>query len=58
MKRKIAAVLMAVTLGLTLAACEQEGPAEKAGASIDNAVDKAGDQIEKAGDAVKEKTDN
>jgi hypothetical protein len=31
-----------------LAACEREGPAEKAGRSIDRAVEKAGDRIEDA----------
>jgi hypothetical protein len=37
-----------------LAACEREGPAEKAGRNVDRAVDKAGKQIEKAGDRVQD----
>jgi hypothetical protein len=37
-----------------LAACEREGPAEKAGRSMDRAVDKAGKQIEKAGERVQD----
>jgi hypothetical protein len=37
-----------------LAACEREGPAEKAGRSVDRAVDKAGKQIEKAGERVRD----
>jgi hypothetical protein len=38
-----------------LAACER-GPAEKAGRSVDRAVDKAGKQIEKAGERVQDAT--
>ena len=37
-----------------LAACNREGPAEKAGRSIDNAADKAGRSIEKAGEKVRD----
>lgn len=47
--------------------CEQEGPAERAGEKIDEAVEKgqnqiekgaesAGEKIEEAGDAIREKT--
>ena len=39
-----------------LAACEREGPAEKAGRSMDRAVEKAGEQIEKAGDRARDAT--
>jgi predicted small lipoprotein YifL len=37
-----------------LAACEREGPAEHAGKEVDKAVDKAGQQIEKAGDRIQD----
>jgi hypothetical protein len=37
-----------------LAACEKEGPAEKAGRELDRAVDKAGKSIEKAGERVRD----
>jgi len=37
-----------------LAACNREGPAEKAGRSIDKAADKAGRSIEKAGENVRD----
>lgn len=40
-----------------LAACEHEGPAEKAGKKIDNAVDDAGDAVKDAGDKVKDAVD-
>ncbi len=44
-------------LSIATAACQPaEGPAERAGKSIDNAAGKAGDQIEKAGDKVKDAT--
>jgi hypothetical protein len=46
-------ILCAVLL-FGLAACEREGPAEKAGRDLDRAVDKAGKQIEKAGDRVRD----
>ena len=39
---------------IALAACNREGPAEKAGRSIDNAADKAGRSIEKAGENVRD----
>ena len=45
--RKLVLVLGAACIALTLGACEK-GPAEKAGKSIDKAVDKAGDKIDKA----------
>ena len=52
-------IILAVCVALALVACEQKGPAEKAGAAVDRAVDKAGKAIEKAGenvrDAVKKK---
>jgi hypothetical protein len=46
-----AIVLSFAVAGLT--ACEK-GPAEKAGAKIDNAAKKAGDKIEDAGDKIKD----
>jgi hypothetical protein len=49
-------VVAAFAVGILLAAlsgCEK-GPAEKAGESIDNAVNKTGQQIDKAGDKIKD----
>jgi hypothetical protein len=37
----------------TLSGCEK-GPAEKAGAAIDNAVEKTGQQVDKAGDKIED----
>lgn len=53
-------ILSSLLIGVVamLAACEREGPAERAGESIDNAVEKAGKAIESAGDKIREKTDS
>lgn len=49
-----AAIVMSVLL-LTLSACQkQEGPAEKAGKSVDQAADKVGQQVEKAGEKIQD----
>ncbi|WP_026188026.1 hypothetical protein [Methyloversatilis universalis] len=39
---------------LTLAACEREGPAERAGKAVDNAVSKAGETLDDARDKAKD----
>ena len=44
-------ILIALT---ALAACNREGPAEKAGRNIDNAASKAAKGIENAGDKVRD----
>ncbi len=50
-----AALLMSALLGSTLMACQKaEGPAEKAGKEVDQAVDKAGNKIDNATDKVGE----
>lgn len=65
MKGKLVAFLL--TGALALWGCESEGPAEKAGERIDEAVesasekveeaaDEVGNTIEEAGDKVREKT--
>jgi|InoplaM3SPM_1038593.scaffolds.fasta_scaffold40251_1 hypothetical protein len=43
-------------LGLTLSACQKEGPAEKAGKEVDKAGKDLGQSMEKAADSVKEAT--
>ena len=53
----LATALTMVPLLLCLPACQKrEGPAERAGKAVDNALDKAGQQAEKAGDKIKEAT--
>jgi len=51
----LGAALLAGTLFATIPACQkQEGPAEKAGKAVDNAVDKAGQEMEKAGNEIQD----
>jgi len=50
------AVLAIIAFAATLAACQKEGPMERAGKKVDNAVEKAGDKIEKAGDKIQDAT--
>lgn len=51
----VSVALFASALLVALPGCQKhEGPAERAGKSIDETVTKAGDQIEKAGDAIKD----
>lgn len=51
-------ILNAITIGLLitgLSACQkEEGPAERAGKAMDNAVKKTGEKIEKAGEKIQE----
>jgi hypothetical protein len=46
----------ALLLGLTVSACEKEGPAEKAGKELDKAAKDVGQAMERAADSVKEAT--
>lgn len=52
--RKLSMVFCAGLIVFTFAACQKEGPAEKAGKSIDQNVEKAGDKIDEAGKKIKE----
>lgn len=55
---KLLSIAFLTTLAITVSGCEvNQGPAEKAGEKIDNAVEKTGDAIENAGDKIREKTD-
>ena len=57
MKVKPALIMIMVVLAAAVVGCESsEGPAEKAGDTIDDAVDKTGEKIEETGDAIREKT--
>lgn len=52
---KAAFVIAGMALMLGICACEKEGPAEKAGKNIDEAVENAGDAMKKAGESAGEK---
>lgn len=44
---------LVLILGAALAGCsDEEGPAEQAGAAVDDAVEQAGEQLEQTGQAV------
>lgn len=51
-------VMIAMVLGslaMVLAGCPQkEGPAERAGKSVDKAMDTAGKKVEKAGESIQD----
>lgn len=51
------ALVLALGAGLTLVACEQQGPAEEAGENIDDAAEAAGDKLQDAADDLEEATD-
>lgn len=49
------AILMTAALVMSVSACKkEEGPAERAGKSVDNAVQKAGEKIEQAGEKIQD----
>jgi hypothetical protein len=50
-------VLPALVLAFGLYGCESEGPAERAGESIDRTTEQAGDAVERAGDRIEGSTD-
>ena len=51
--------MAASALVVVLGGCPQkEGPAERAGKAVDNAANKAGQKIEKAGEAVQDAAKN
>lgn len=53
--KTVSAALAATALLVVLSACQkQEGPAERAGKKVDETVDKAGQQLEKAGDSIQD----
>jgi len=52
---KLVLVAMVASLPMTLAGCpSKEGPMERAGKSVDKAVDTAGQKVEQAGDAIQD----
>jgi len=52
MKKILFIALLILPLVGGLVACEKEGPAERAGEKIDDAVEEAGDKMEQAGEKV------
>lgn len=58
LSERVNLTLMAAVLLAVLTACEQEGPAEQAGRSIDHAAEKSGEMIDKAVDITDEVIDD
>ena len=50
----IAGTMLGGAMLVTLSACEQKGPAETAGGKRDNAVEKAREHMEDAGDSIRD----
>lgn len=58
MNRRLGAALLAAALaGGLLAACDNDGPAERAGEKIDDAARSVGDAVQDAGREIRRKTD-
>ena len=54
LKKTAAATALAFAAALTLSACDDEGPAEKLGESIDNSAEQVGEAVEEAGEDVQD----
>jgi predicted small lipoprotein YifL len=55
LKNTISTAIVMSALVVALAGCQKEaGPAEKAGKAVDNATEKAGQQMKKAGDNIQD----
>jgi hypothetical protein len=52
--RGIAAAIVVTFAMAGLAACEKEGPMERAGKAVDNAGEKVGEKIEAAGEKIQD----
>jgi len=52
--KSVYSALIAGALLVTLAGCEQKGPAERAGEKVDNAIEKVGEKIEATGDQIQD----
>lgn len=52
--RIFSATGFALAVALGLAACEEEGPAEQLGESIDETAEEAGEAIEDAGEEIED----
>lgn len=51
-KKSLISLTAMAVVAMSLAGCEKEGPAEKAGKEIDKAVSQAGQEMEKVGDSI------
>ena len=56
--RRWALLAAGALLSLSLLGCERQGPAERAGESIDETVDEVRDQMDEAGDSLDDMADD
>ena len=54
MTNRLLQLVMALTFGALIAGCEQEGPMERAGKVLDEAVEDTGEAIEDAHEKVED----
>ena len=57
LKKLTTCLIVGAILAFSFAGCEQQGPAEKAGEAVDDAMDTMGDSVEDAGDAIEDAAD-
>lgn len=57
LKKMVAALGVLMMVG-GLAACDNQGPAEEAGESIDESMDNAGENIEQMGDDIQDSAED
>lgn len=51
-------ITLLLAAGGTLSGCQEEGPMERAGENMDEAMDEAGDAVEQVGDEAEQALDN
>lgn len=56
--KKLAVVLLVAMMVGGLAACDNQGPAEEAGESIDESMESAGESIEEMGESIEDAAEN
>ena len=56
--KKLALVLLMTVLAGGLVACDNQGPAEEAGESIDESTESVGESIEELGEDIEEAAEN
>ena len=54
-KWRLLVVPAAFAMSVFAAGCDREGPAERAGESIDRGVEKTGDSLERAGERTRDR---
>ncbi|MEQ6918651.1 hypothetical protein [Halomonas aquatica] len=58
MMRRLGLALLITMLGVGLAGCEEQGPAEQAGEKIDESMEEMGEGMEEMGEKMQEATED